>query len=106
MNLAFIGCCALAMKDGVGLISALPDHTFNRTVGLWEIALNGKEVRASIKFNGWPAGIIDPAGGIIAAGAAANEDSFIAAIEDDLGKSIEEFMANPIPDCPQGTKND
>lgn len=97
MNLAFMGCCALALKDNVGLISALPDHTFNRTVGLWEIALNGKDIRAMIKFNGWPAGIIDPQGGLIAAGEAANEDEFIAAIEADLGRPIEEFMSSPSP---------
>ena len=96
MNLAFLGCCALAKKDNVGMISALPDHTFNRTVGLWEIALNGKEIQAAIKFNGWPAGIIDPQGGIIAAGDVANEDTFIAAIEADLGQPIEQFMESPI----------
>lgn len=92
MNLAFLGCCALAVKDDVGLISALPDHTFTRTVGVWKIALNGKDFQAKIEFNGWPAGIIDPHGGIIAAGEAANEDTFIAAIEADLGQPIEAFM--------------
>jgi hypothetical protein len=93
MNLAFLGCCALAQKDGVGLIKYLPDATYRRTVGSWEIALNGETIQAALKFNGWPAGIIDPAGGIIAAGDAANEDSFIAAIEADLGQPIEAYMS-------------
>lgn len=34
-----------------------------------------------VKFNGWPAGYFDPRGGIIAAGAAANEESFLAALK-------------------------
>ena len=35
---------------------------------------------AYIEFNGWPAGVINPRGGTIAAGAVANEDAFIAAL--------------------------
>ncbi len=34
-----------------------------------------------IEYNGWPAGTIDPKGGIIAAGEGANEDTFIAALD-------------------------
>lgn len=30
-----------------------------------------------VTWNGWPAGILDPSGGVIAAGEAANEDAFI-----------------------------
>jgi hypothetical protein len=33
-----------------------------------------------VEFNGWPAGSFSPAGGAIAAGELANEDSFIAAL--------------------------
>lgn len=33
-----------------------------------------------VKFNGWPAGILNPFGGCFAAGDAANEDTFIAAL--------------------------
>ncbi len=97
MNLAFMGCCALALKDKTGPLTDLPNSTFNRTVGPWEIALNGQKISASLKFNGWPAGVIDPQGGIIAAGDVANEDAFIAAIEADLGQPIEAFMSSPIP---------
>ncbi len=90
MNLAFLGCCALALKDGSGPL--LPGVTFDRTVGLWEISLDGANLQAKLKFNGWPAGIIDPRGGIIAAGGVANEDTFIEAIETDLGKPIEQWV--------------
>jgi hypothetical protein len=91
MNLAFLGCCALALKDESKPL--VPGVTFDRVVGPWEISLNGANLQAALKFNGWPAGVIDPGGGIIAAGNAANEDTFIAAIEADLGQPIEQWMA-------------
>ena len=60
----------------------------------WHIAVNGhrepKKSRdgmdvppftAAVSFNGWPAGLINPREGIIAAGAAANEDAFLAALK-------------------------
>lgn len=34
-----------------------------------------------IEFNGWPAGLINPYGGAIAAGSLANEETFIAAVK-------------------------
>lgn len=37
-----------------------------------------------VKFNGWLAGYIVPSGGVIAAGARANEDTFIAALRERL----------------------
>ncbi len=37
--------------------------------------------RCYIEFNGWPAGMIDPYGGVIAAGELANEAEFIAALK-------------------------
>lgn len=60
----------------------------------WRVAVNGHHeprhcsfsnvaidpFHCYIEFNGWPAGIMTPAGGTIAAGAAANEDTFIAAM--------------------------
>lgn len=93
MNLAFLGCCALAVKDGTGPIADLPDHAFKRTIGKWEIELDGKSLQVRVSFNGWPAGVIDPNGGIIAAGEIANEDTFIEAVESDLGLPIEKFMS-------------
>ena len=61
----------------------------------WKIAVNAhKEPKVSsmskvpiepfhayVEFNGWPAGLLNPYGGTIAAGECANEDTFIAAIE-------------------------
>lgn len=44
---------------------------------------NGSEVppfSCYVEFNGWPAGIIDPGGGCIAAGTAANMETLIEAI--------------------------
>lgn len=60
----------------------------------WWIACNGHDEKKKcsreaevdpfsiyVEFNGWPAGIFNPFGGVIAAGAAANEDTFIAAVK-------------------------
>lgn len=60
----------------------------------WKVAVNGHlqpklcswtnlpvdPGTAYIEFNGWPAGLVTPWGGVIAAGDAANEDTFIAAL--------------------------
>lgn len=60
----------------------------------WRVVLNGhnESVRYGehgeievppfhcyIEFNGWPAGLLSPYGGVIAAGALANEPAFVAA---------------------------
>lgn len=58
----------------------------------WTIKLNphGTQVEkvppytAAVYFNGWPAGLIDPGGGIIAAGDTANEEALAKAIEREL----------------------
>jgi hypothetical protein len=88
--------------------SAVVDYALSRGVrnlaqrpGLWEaqideqwwIALNphqqeltsshGNKIQFGqcyVEFNGWPAGIITPYDGILAAGALANENTFIAAL--------------------------
>lgn len=57
--------------------------------GTWRLTFNGTAEEAelipayhlSVQWNGWPAGILGPAGGIIAAGAAANEQALIAALK-------------------------
>lgn len=43
-----------------------------------------------IEFNGWPAGFITPYGGCIAAGALANEDTFIAAMKAKLEELVKQ----------------
>jgi hypothetical protein len=86
----------------VELAAALGVKKINELEGCWEravdeqwfVAFNGhkepmKVSRGAtlppyeiyIEFNGWPAGVIGPDGGIIAAGDAANEKTFIAALK-------------------------
>lgn len=47
-----------------------------------------------INFNGWPAGIVNAYGGVIAAGALANEDTFLAAAKSAMGT---EFLLQEEP---------
>jgi hypothetical protein len=60
----------------------------------WWIAINGHDEKtkcskgatvpafnAYVEFNGWPAGFVNPRGGVLCAGAAANEDTLIAALQ-------------------------
>lgn len=103
---AWVGVCMLAMKDGVVPASSAPGGIYEREFGPWRVMLNGtgeekpktdkhpyiEPFGIYVEFNGWPAGIIGPGGGIIAAGDAANEDAFIAAIEVELGSSIDDAL--------------
>lgn len=90
---AFSAIAQLAGRLGIEKINEMEGCWEHQVDGLWWIAVNGhtKPLKCShgaevppincyIEFNGWPAGIIDPFGGIIAAGAAANEDTFIDAL--------------------------
>lgn len=86
----------------INLCAALGAENINELQGCWEyqvddqwfIALNGhsKPAKCSrggevepfgcyVEWNGWPAGTMNPFGGILAAGEAANEASFIAALK-------------------------
>lgn len=82
--------CALGVSD----IYKLPGCWELQIDDQWWIAMNGHKTptkdshgfevppfHAAVEYNGWPAGIISPAGGIIAAGSCANENTFIAALE-------------------------
>jgi hypothetical protein len=79
--------CEAVMAFGRRFGEPLPKRTLemgNAEKG-WGVTLNptAEEVDAlppfsvKVSWNGWPAGIIQPGGGIIAAGEAANEDSLI-----------------------------
>lgn len=93
---AFMLIADLADKDDAAPVNKHPG-CWERAVGKWHISVNGhREPRknaegmevppfsAVLTFNGWPAGIIDPSGGVIAAGAVANEDTFIEALKTEL----------------------
>ena len=87
--------CALGVKN----INKLPACWEFQIDEQWWIAVNAhhEEMKCStgdpvpsfhayIKYNGWPAGLIYPGGGIIAAGECANEDTFIEAIDNRIAK--------------------
>lgn len=79
----------------------------NQSTGCWEhqidqswtIRLNPHQetidgigpFEMAISFNGWPAGLIHPTqGGIIAVGSAANENTFIAAVDTAIERAFVE----------------
>src|SRR6266496_2814876 len=91
---AFIELAKLAERLKIAPLNSLP--------GLWELQLNdewwlavnghkesltsshGNEVKpfnCYVEFNGWPAGYFSPHEGMIAAGALANENTFIEAVK-------------------------
>jgi hypothetical protein len=91
---AFAEIVALAERLGVSKINEMPGCWEHQVDKRWWIAVNAHAAEtpcsmgtkvppftAYVQFNGWPAGQIDPAGGWIAAGEAANEDTFIAALK-------------------------
>lgn len=86
--------CKLGMAVGAAPLNKLPGLWEFKVDERWWFAMNGhretintsddepvKPFTCYIKYNGWPAGILDFGGGIIAAGEGANEDTFIAALE-------------------------
>ena len=91
---AFAEIALLADALGVRRINELEGCWEYQVDEQWRFALNGHNTphdtddgvrvppfSAFVEFNGWPAGIIDPAGGVLAAGDAANESTFIAALQ-------------------------
>lgn len=93
----FLLLADLARKDGASPLHKHP-ACWERQIGQeWWIAVNGHndKIKCSkgaevppcncyVEFNGWPAGLFDPFDGIIAAGPAANEESFAAALEAEI----------------------
>ena len=85
----------LALALGVRSIKDLPGCWEYQIDEHWWIALNGhdQEITCShsatkikpycgyIEFNGWPAGYLSVAGGVLAAGLIANEKVLIAALD-------------------------
>ncbi len=85
---AYARVVQLALALGVRKASALPGLWEHDVDAQWRVKLNPHpEEREQIpgyhmlvEFNGWPAGLISPQGGTIAAGAVANEHTFIEAV--------------------------
>lgn len=89
----------LGLKHGVESIKDYDGPWIQVVDHLWTFAVNGKDdpvkvdlegtmgvselrpFHAAVWFNGWLAGIINPYGGEFAAGSAANENSFINALD-------------------------
>lgn len=62
-----------------------PDRGWAAMLNPTDAAIDGVEpFSAHLTWGGFPAGIIDPAGGVIAAGEAANEDTFCEWLKSDL----------------------
>ena len=94
---AFVETCELCYARGARSIQAVPGCYEMQIDDRWWAALNPHKepIRCSkdengngvppfsvyIEFNGWPAGVITPNGGIIAAGSVANEDTYIEAVK-------------------------
>src|SRR5271165_6748419 len=75
-------------KDGVQPLSLHPGLWERKIDDKWEIRANGHKEPIEhvppfsiyVKFNGWPAGVIDPSGSCFAAGSLANLETFNAAL--------------------------
>jgi hypothetical protein len=98
---AYIEVVNLARAIGVTRIDLMEGCWEHQIDDQWWIAMNGhkKPTKCSagatvppfemyVQFNGWPAGVVAPNGGIIAAGELANEDTFIAAVKAAAGGSL------------------
>jgi hypothetical protein len=90
---SFAAVAELAISLGVRGINTLPACWEHQVDEHWWVAVNGhnKPILCSteasvppfsiyVVFNGWPAGIIDAHGGCLAAGALANEETFLEAV--------------------------
>lgn len=90
---AFYELMKLGSRLGVSNINELPGCWEHQVNEHWFIAVNAHEapikcskvadvppIHCYVEYNGWPAGLINPRGGTIAAGECANEDAFIKAV--------------------------
>lgn len=97
-NLVFAKIAELAAALQVTEINKLPGAWIVELNPRWTIAVNGHNQDAQVKpdqhaeqtippfhaaiwYNGWPAGLLHPFDGVIAAGEAANEDALLAALD-------------------------
>ena len=91
---AFALLAKLGNLLGVGPLNKHPGCWEFKIDEHWTIAINGHKeptmcfsgselmpFHCYVEYNGWPAGVFSPFGGIIAAGSCANENTFIEAVE-------------------------
>mgnify|MGYP001580137362 CR=1 FL=1 len=104
---AFVAVCELGEALGVQPLNQHAGCWEHNVDARWKIAVNGHgepvlcgmsdvpiaPFTCYVMFNGWPAGIITPYGGTIAAGEAANEDAFIAAVRAAIGSATTDDTA-------------
>jgi hypothetical protein len=95
LSALFLKIAELAEAIGLRSIKSLPGCWEFQIDGTWWIAVNGHDepmatskggtpvppFMAYVEFNGWPAGLLDPYGGMLAAGTIANEAALTRAIE-------------------------
>lgn len=94
---AFVKAVELAAALGAKDISKLPGCWSHQVDDHWKIDLNGKDTpihgippfHIAIEYNGWPAGILSPVGGLIAAGVGANETTFIRALDKAISRATD-----------------
>jgi hypothetical protein len=98
LSMAYMEIAELAIALGAAPLNQRPGAWVHRLDAHWVVALNGhsftvdaspggggcdapiRPFHAMIWYNGWPAGILAPTGGAIAAGEGANEDTLIDAL--------------------------
>ncbi len=91
---AYYELAMFGLSTGVQNLAEIPGCWESKIDDKWWVAANGHKVEHEcsrgvavpsfhfyVVYNGWPAGIIGPYGGTIAAGDAANEDALIAALK-------------------------
>jgi hypothetical protein len=96
---AFILVGELAYRRGARNIRARPGCHKVEVDDEWTVHVNAHAESAEmeagltvpplsmfVEYNGWPAGLIDSGGGIVAAGTSANEDKLCAALEAAIGR--------------------
>ena len=88
--LAEVALKSLAAAGYANLKEAGELHEFDVNEA-WHVRMNGDleddaqpKWSALVSYHGWPAGLLSPAGGMIAAGTGANEDAFRAALKEAL----------------------
>jgi hypothetical protein len=112
--------CELGVALGLRDLSAVPGCWRHELAdprgGTWAFALNPHAApeligdtatelppfHMLVEWNGFPAGIVGPAGGVIAAGALANEDTCIAALKAETARVRAARLSRSAPRCAHG----